>query len=191
MAIAREFTEAPDRQSMPYRIGVGIALFDEQGRLWLGRRLPKWCGDSTQAFWQMPQGGIERGELPLAAAMRELTEETGARAFVPIAEIGQWLTYEVPDDMLGVALKGRYRGQRQRWFAMRFTGRDRDFDLRRAEKKGGKAEFDAWRWATLEEAVAGIVPWKREVYSAVAEAFAPLSRCRVTPCDGRHPTAAL
>ena len=162
------------RDAFAYRIAVGIALFDRSGHVWLGRRLPKWAGDTTPPFWQMPQGGITKGELPAAAARRELYEETGTRSFSLIAEFDSWLTYDLPDDLLGVALKGRYRGQRQLWFAARFEGEDRDFDI--TGKNSQKPEFNAWKWGTLDEAVAGVVPWKTDVYKAVAAAFGDLAR---------------
>lgn len=164
------------REKLPYRWSVGIVLFDRRGAVWLGRRLPKWAPPGSLPQWQLPQGGIEKGEEPRAAALRELREETGASAVRVIAEIDRWLTYDLPDEMLGVALKGRYRGQHQRWFAMRFDGGDEDFDISAKAKKGGKAEFEAWRWGSLEEAIADAVPWRRDVYAAVAIEFAHLRR---------------
>jgi len=161
------------REKLPYRTSAGIALLDQKGQVWLGRRRAKWMDVGSAPFWQLPQGGIEKGEAPVDAALRELGEETGVRAVEIIGEIDRWLTYDLPDELLGVALKGRYRGQRQRWFAMRFLGSDEDFDIG-AKTRKGKAEFDAWRWGTLEEAVALSVPWKRDVYATVAVEFANL-----------------
>jgi putative (di)nucleoside polyphosphate hydrolase len=136
----------------------------------VGRRLPKWAGDRSGYIWQMPQGGIEGREAPREAALRELHEETGLRHAEILDEIDDWLTYDLPDDLVGVAMKGKYRGQRQRWFAMRMTGPDSDIDIRAREKK---AEFDAWRWVRIEEVVDLAVPFKREVYRRVARKFAP------------------
>jgi putative (di)nucleoside polyphosphate hydrolase len=166
----REDAEAA--RSLPYRPCVGIMLFSAYGLVWIGRRLPKWADDRSAYVWQMPQGGIEGTETPQEAAIRELREETGVRNAEILDEIDEWLSYDLPDDLLGVAMKGKYRGQRQRWFAMRMTGPDSDVDIKVREKK---AEFDAWRWARIEEVVDVAVPFKREVYRKVARAFAPLA----------------
>src|SRR5262249_17791136 len=109
---------------LPYRPCVGIMLINRAGLVWLGRRKPEWAGQSTGYIWQMPQGGIIAGEGCRAAALRELAEETGAISVEVVAEAPRWLSYDLPDELVGVALKGRYRGQRQKWFAMRFTGDD-------------------------------------------------------------------
>ena len=162
------------RSKLGYRPCVGIALFNREGHVWLGRRLPKWAGDRSAHIWQMPQGGIDKNESPKEAALRELEEETGVRSAELIGQIPGWLSYDLPDDLLGIALKGRYRGQRQRWFAMRFTGDDREIDIRARGRL--KSEFDAWRWAPLDEAPRLIVPFKREIYERVLREFAPLAR---------------
>lgn len=159
---------------MPYRPCVGIMLLNAAGKAWVGRRLPKWVGDRSAHVWQMPQGGIDKHETPIEAAFRELEEETSVTSAQLLAEAPSWLTYDLPDDLLGIALKGRYRGQRQRWFAMRFTGDDREIDIR--PKKGHKAEFDAWRWEDLAQLPGLIVPFKRKIYEDVVAAFAPLAR---------------
>lgn len=159
---------------LPLRPCVGIALFNAKGRVWIGRRLPKWLGGRSAHIWQMPQGGIDRGETPEKAALRELAEETGVTSVEIVDAIDGWLTYELPDELLGVALKGRYRGQKQRWFAMRFTGRDSEIDIR--APKGEKAEFDDWRWASLRELPRLVVPFKRPLYATVIAEFAHLAR---------------
>jgi putative (di)nucleoside polyphosphate hydrolase len=159
---------------MPYRPCVGIMLINGAGRVWLGRRIPKWIGDRSAYIWQMPQGGIDRGEEPLMAAFRELHEETGVTSAEVIGEIPGWLSYDLPPSLLGIALKGRYRGQRQRWFAMRFTGEDSEIDIR--PRRGLKAEFDAWRWAAMEEVPLGIVSFKQAIYDEVVRTFGPLAR---------------
>lgn len=146
-------------------------LINRQGLVWIGRRLPKWVGDRSAFIWQMPQGGISKREEPLAAAVRELYEETGVRNAELIAEHGEWLSYDLPEPLLGVALKGKYRGQRQRWFAFRFTGDDTEIDI--SARDGHKAEFDAWRWEK-PDAIAGLaVPFKQGIYREVVAAFAP------------------
>jgi putative (di)nucleoside polyphosphate hydrolase len=149
-------------------------LLNRDGHVWLGRRRPKWAEDGQAHIWQMPQGGIEKFEAPRIAALRELREETGATRVEVLAEHPEWLSYELPQHLLGIALKGRYRGQRQKWFAMRFLGEDSDIDI--APKPGTKAEFDTWRWAPIESVPDLIVPFKREVYERVTADFAHLTR---------------
>ena len=154
---------------LPYRPCVGIMLINRAGLVWVGRRRPKWAGGSAGYIWQMPQGGISTGEECRAAALRELEEETGAVSVEVLAEAPRWLSYDLPDELLGVALKGRYRGQRQKWFAMRFTGDDSEIDI---SPPGHKAEFDDWRWAPVDEVPRLIVPFKRKVYEDVMRTFA-------------------
>lgn len=163
-----------DQHVLPYRPCVGIMLFNAYGLVWLGRRLPKWSGDKSAHIWQMPQGGIGKGEEPRAAALRELEEETGVRKVEILAEHPGWLAYDLPPELLGVALKGKYRGQQQKWFAMRMTGPDSDISIR--PKRGQKAEFDQWRWASIDEVAAGIVAFKRPVYERVVAEFRQFTR---------------
>ncbi|HMN38376.1 MAG TPA: RNA pyrophosphohydrolase [Hyphomicrobium sp.] len=156
---------------LPLRQCVGVMLLNREGKVWVGKRKPKWAGHHG-AIWQMPQGGIERYEPPRMAALRELREETGITSVEVLAEHPEWLTYELPDDLVGVALKGRYRGQTQRWFAMRFLGEDGEIDI--APKFGLKAEFERWRWAPVDIVPKLIVPFKRHLYERVTGAFAHL-----------------
>ena len=155
---------------LPYRPCVGIMLINREGLVWVGRRRPKWAGYGAAHIWQMPQGGITPGESERAAALRELEEETGVDSVEPLAEAPDWLSYDLPSDLLGIAMKGRYRGQRQKWFAMRFTGHESEIDI--AAHGGHKAEFDAWRWAPASELTQLIVPFKRQIYADVAAEFA-------------------
>lgn len=159
---------------LPYRLGVGIMLFNCKGLVWTGRRLPKWASQTQDPFWQMPQGGLLDDEEPLAAAHRELEEETGIRNAELIAELNAWTIYDLPPELLGVALKGRYRGQRQRWFAMRFFGDDSEINIR--PRNGQKAEFDRWKWRPLGELVDVVVPYKRPLYEELSRIFAPHAR---------------
>src|SRR5262245_3305441 len=119
-------TYQPD---LPYRICVGVMLLNPRREIWIGRRQPRWITDKTAYVWQMPQGGLLPDEPVLDAAHRELLEETGVSTVEVIAESPRWLTYDLPPHLVGVALKGRYRGQRQRWFAMRFLGEDHEVQI--------------------------------------------------------------
>lgn len=154
----------PSRKPELYRANVGLALFSKAGHVFLGRRI-----NSRGAFqWQMPQGGIDAGETPRDAAVRELEEEIGvsAKLATVLEETDHWIYYDFPPD-LKRRLPGPYIGQRQKWFALRFNGSDSDvrLDLH-------TPEFDAWRWALLEETPPMVIPFKRPVYSEVAELFA-------------------
>lgn len=163
-----------DPSRLPYRDCVGVVLLNSAGLVWLGKRIPKWEGDASQLWWQMPQGGIDAGETPEEAAFRELREETGTANAELIARCPDWLYYDLPPEALGIALKGKYRGQRQKWFALRYLGSDSDFDI--SEQPGHEAEFSDWRWAPMAEAVELVVGFKRPVYTQVAEVFADICR---------------
>lgn len=162
------------REKMPYRDCVGTAVFNAKGLVLIGRRKPEDDPEDTSetnAPWQMPQGGIDKGEAPIDTAYRELFEETSIRSVELIAEAPGWIHYDLPDEALGIALKGKYRGQRQRWFAFRFTGADSEINV--TSPGGGKhpAEFDRWRWEKLENLPDLIVPFKRDAYLEIVEAF--------------------
>lgn len=161
------------RDVLPYRPCVGIMLINAQGLVWTGRRLPKWSGDRSSHIWQMPQGGIDKGETPRQAALRELHEETGVTSVEIVGEIPRWLSYDLPPDLRGIALKGKYGGQRQRWFAMRFWGDDSEINIR---PRNGKAEFDRWRWWGVDALPDLITDFKRPIYQAVVAEFAHLTR---------------
>ena len=160
-----------DEQS--YRPCVGIMVINRQGLVWIGRRAdapnePEGPG----AWWQMPQGGIDPDEDPRAAARRELIEETGLRTVEIVAEHPGWLRYDLPPSLIGKAWGGRWRGQRQKWFLLRFLGNDSEVNL--IPEPGHQVEFDDWRWAPLDDLPALIVPFKRTVYDDVIATFAPL-----------------
>lgn len=173
MKIETSFTQSQST-TLPYKEGVGIVVFNSKGQVWTGRRQPKWAEQKSLFIWQMPQGGLLQNEDPLEAAYRELEEETGIRSVEMLAEIRHWMTYDLPKELLGIALKGRYSGQRQKWFAMRFWGDDSEIDIR--PRNGRKAEFDRWRWRSLEEIPEVVIDYKRSMYAELAKVFAPFGK---------------
>jgi len=161
-----------DIDALPYRPCVGIALFNRAGLVWVGRRSDKEAeGEGEGHWWQMPQGGLDEGEDPRDAAFRELYEETSVRHASVIAEAPRWFTYDLPRDLVATSWKGRYRGQTQKWFALRFEGDESEIDVLAPGGGKHKSEFTAWRWERLERLPELIVPFKRGVYEQVAEAF--------------------
>ena len=161
---------------LPYRPCVGIMVLNSQGLVWAGRRIPIGNSeyDGSPQLWQMPQGGIDKGEDPEAAAYRELYEETGMRTVRLLARASRWFNYDLPEHLIGIGLKGKYRGQTQAWFAFRFEGEDSEIAIN-PPPGGHEAEFDAWAWRRMEELPDLIVPFKRPVYDNVVAEFARLS----------------
>ena len=152
-------------EDLPFRPCVGVMLINDEGLVFVGRRI-----DQTVEGWQMPQGGIDMGENPEQAALRELKEEIGTNKAKLLREMDGWLDYDLPAHLVGVALKGRYRGQRQKWLAMRFTGTDKDINVATDEP-----EFGEWKWLAMEALPRMIVPFKRDTYTKVIEAFRDLA----------------
>lgn len=155
-----------DKPGRGYRPCVGIALFAGDGRVFMGKRASR--GVVPRYSWQMPQGGVDAGEDPRAAAERELYEETSVRSAVYLGEVNGWLHYDLPTEL--AAWRGRFRGQAQRWFAYRFEGAEDEIDVQNPPA-GHDAEFSRWRWEALATTPELVVPFKRPVYEVVVEAF--------------------
>ena len=150
---------------LPYRRGVGAVLFNPDGLVFAGRRKGVHSGS-----WQMPQGGIDEGESPQQAVMRELKEETGTDKAKIISESRGWLTYDLPDDLIGIAWDGQFRGQTQKWFALEFMGFDKDININAHDEP----EFYKWRWLEINELPGMIVPFKRQLYKDIIAEFKDL-----------------
>ncbi len=157
--------QRPAHPDPAYRRNVGIMLLDAAGRAWVGQRI------DTPGAWQMPQGGIDAGETPRDAVLRELEEEIGTAKAEILFESAGWFAYDFPPDIQRKAGRGHFRGQAQRWFALRFTGEDADIRIDTHEP-----EFSAWRWVERAALPRLIVGFKRPVYEAVVEEFEPLLR---------------
>ena len=149
------------RDNLPYRAGVGMMMVNSENMVFVGRRI-----DTTSDAWQMPQGGIDEGEDAATAAIRELEEEVGTRKTEIIAESAEWFSYELPDRLIPKIWNGKYRGQRQKWFVIRFLGEDSDININTAHP-----EFCEWRWVSIQELPDLIVPFKREIYTKVVAEF--------------------
>ncbi len=165
-----------DPESLPWRPNVGIMVLNRAGLVWAGRRIAATDTEmaGTEMLWQMPQGGIDKDEDPWPAALRELYEETGMRSISLIEEAPDWLHYELPRDLIGIALKGKYRGQKQKWYAVRFEGDDAEIAIN-PPPDGHAPEFDAWEWKPMQDLPGLIVPFKRKVYEQVVGMFAHLA----------------
>lgn len=158
---ASDALSAEEIARLPYRPCVGAMLVNHTSQIFVARR-----NDMKSEAWQMPQGGIDEGEDPRDAVFRELWEETGVESAEIIAETEGWLNYDLPAELIPKLWKGRYRGQRQKWFALRFLGDDSEIEIERPD-----AEFCAWKWAALEDLPQLIVPFKRALYQELVETF--------------------
>ena len=146
-------------KKLPLRSGVGIVVLNKENKVFLAKRI-----DNPKNFWQMPQGGIDKGEDNLKAALRELEEETSIKSVKLIKEIDGFTTYYLPENLLGIIWKGKYKGQRQKWFLMRYLGKDNDINI-----KTDNPEFLDWKWIDLNEITEVVVDFKLHVYKELKE----------------------
>ena len=151
-----------EKDQLPYRPCVGIVLFDAGGRVFIAQRL-----DTKEAAWQLPQGGIDEGEEPKQAALRELEEEIGTANVDILGESRKWLSYDLPPDLVGEAWRGLYRGQTQKWFAMLFLGQNSEI----SPSSVAHPEFSDWKWAAFEEIPGCAVDFKKSIYLALVDEF--------------------
>jgi putative (di)nucleoside polyphosphate hydrolase len=158
--------QAVNPADLPYRPCVGLMVLNREGKVFVGKRI-----DQSIESWQMPQGGIDPGETPRDTALRELGEEIGTTKVEFLREHPDWLTYDLPPQLIGIAWNGQYRGQKLKWFAVRFVGSDTDINLKTAHP-----EFSDWKWADVDDLLGLIVPFKREIYAKVIAAFSDLAK---------------
>lgn len=161
---------------LPYRACVGIMVLNHHGKVWIGHRLAEGNSEYTGSAkrWQMPQGGIDKGEDPHPASLRELYEETGIHSVSLLDQTCDWLLYDLPEHLLGTGLKGKYRGQKQKWYAYRFEG-DEDEITINPPPDGHAPEFDDWRWEDMHRLPELIVDFKRDIYQQVVNRFSHLA----------------
>lgn len=157
-----------DPAILPYRPCVGIMLLNENHRVFVARRI-----DTMVEAWQMPQGGIEEGEDPREAAFREMEEEIGTRNAEIIKELDGWLQYDLPEHLIGKVWKGKYRGQRMKWYLMRYLGQDSDINL-----ETHQPEFCEWKWLDMSKLTRAIVEFKRPLYRQLVQHFGPIAKLR-------------
>ncbi len=146
-------------KNLPLRLGVGVVLLNSNNKVFVGKRI-----DNPINFWQMPQGGVNDNENLLYAANRELKEETGVKSTKLIKEIDNWLTYELPNNLLGKIWKGKYRGQKQKWFIMRFVGDEEEININTKN-----SEFKEWKWIDINQLLNVVVRFKHDVYKTIVK----------------------
>lgn len=155
----------------PYRLCVGIVLFNQSNQVFIGRRFSGIENSDPSHQWQMPQGGIDPGEEPRMAAARELFEETNITTIRYLAEADDWFQYDLPEDVSTKTWSGKYKGQKQKWFAYKFEGTEKEINVHNPANGRYKAEFKEWRWENFENIPNLVIPFKREVYLSVYGAF--------------------
>ncbi|MCP4923019.1 MAG: RNA pyrophosphohydrolase [bacterium] len=155
----------PPKSAVAYRKCVGIMVLNAENKIFVGKRI-----DVSTNAWQMPQGGIDEGESPLEAACRELKEETGIHNATLIAELGDWLTYDLPEPLRKKLWSGKYQGQSQKWFAFRFSGKESEINL-----DTETPEFTHWKWVDTEELLDNVIDFKRETYRTLVKTLIPMS----------------
>jgi len=160
---------------LPYRPCVGLMVINQAGRVFIGRRTDGPEHVDRTHVWQMPQGGIDAGEDPWPAALRELHEETSIKSVEKLGEVEEWLTYDIPPNIVGQAWKGKYRGQKQKWYAVRFMGSEGEINVLRPAG-GHKPEFIEWRWEPMRNLPGLIIPFKRPVYERVVKEFSRFAK---------------
>ena len=147
------------KEELPLRTGVGIVLLNDKNKIFVGKRI-----DNPKNFWQMPQGGVDKNEELLQAAKRELKEETSIKSVELIKELDEWLEYDLPKNLLGKVWKGKYKGQKQKWFIMKFLGNESEINV-----KTSHPEFFEWKWIELDEITKVVVDFKLNVYEKIKE----------------------
>jgi len=165
----------PRYDDLPYRPCVGLMVINQAGRVFIGRRTDGPEHVDRTHVWQMPQGGIDAGEDPWPAALRELHEETSIKSVEKLGEVEEWLTYDIPPNIVGQAWKGKYRGQKQKWYAVRFMGSEGEINVLRPAG-GHKPEFIEWRWEPMRNLPGLIIPFKRPVYERVVKEFSRFAK---------------
>jgi putative (di)nucleoside polyphosphate hydrolase len=166
----------PSFDSLPYRPCAAMMVLNRDGLVFIGRRAGGPEHVDPTHVWQMPQGGIDPGEEPYPAALRELYEETNIRSVEKLGELAEWIAYDIPREIVGEAWGGKYRGQTQKWYALRFTGDDSEIDIINPAGGAYKPEFIAWRWVEMRELPELVVPFKRRSYERVVAEFAKFGK---------------
>ena len=165
----------PPFEQLPYRPCAGLCVLNRTGHVFVGRRSDGPEHVDATHVWQMPQGGIDEGEEPYPAALRELYEETSIRSVEKLGEIPDWLIYDIPREIVGQAWKGKYRGQTQKWFALRFVGDDSEINILNPGD-GHEPEFIAWKWEPMKNVPDLVVPFKRQTYERVVKEFSKFAK---------------
>ncbi len=178
-----------DYKKLPYRPCVGVMLVNAKGRVFVGRRLSGPEHIDGLHSWQMPQGGVDENEDTYKAALRELFEETSVKSVKKLGASKGWLKYDIPRNIVGQAWKGKYRGQKQKWYALRFTGKDSEIDVLNPGD-GHKPEFSEWRWEKIERLPDLVIPFKRDVYVEAIRALGKFAKPERKTQPGKKTSAA-